>query len=395
MADEKKKRGRKPKDKKINDAKNIKVPKKRGRKPKNLMNQEISDKKKKKEKSYSIENLSNINNEKNNENVILHLSVHSNQLENNNQVLPSEVETIGLNNNYADITNIDNSLSGNNILPSDNNLTQSNFSSFSVNSNETNIPNRFSQEKWNLNNTNTKISHGDNWFRDNNIEGNDNYFYDERFKKINNFTHKKYDKKYDTLLNLFKESNQRGVWPKYSPIYCFWCCHPFNCTPCALPIKYENDTFHVYGNFCSPECCASYNFNDCIDKEKKWERYSLLNMLYRKVYQDKNIKIKLANPRQSLNIFGGHLSINEFRELNENYDKGYKINFPPLIAIIPQQEEVTYDNEKMFAKKDNLFIPLDQTRVDTASENLKLKRNKPFADPKNTLEACMKLQFGK
>ena len=43
----------------------------------------------------------------------------------------------------------------------------------------------------------------------------------------------------------------------------------------------------------------------------------------------------------------------------DQFDKGYKINFPPLIAIIPQQEEVTYDNEKMFAKKDNLFIPFE------------------------------------
>ena len=44
-------------------------------------------------------------------------------------------------------------------------------------------------------------------------------------------------------------------------------------------------------------------------------------MVYRKVFDNKQINIKLAAPRQSLKIFGGTLTIEEFRKNNSNYNK--------------------------------------------------------------------------
>ena len=208
------------------------------------------------------------------------------------------------------------------------------------------INNVYNDFKWNVNNTNLKIKTDSNKF----------------------------------LMKQFIDSCQNKKWPTSTNIYCFWCCHSFPTIPCALPIKYNNNTFTVYGCFCSPECAAAYNFNDFQDTENRWERYSLLNMLYTR---EKHTQIKLAPPRQILDIFGGTLSILQFRENLTNYKEFYNLNFPPMISILVQQEKINLDN----IKKDNpsLFIPIDENRVTEADQNLKLKRSKSVST-KNTLE---------
>ena len=202
-----------------------------------------------------------------------------------------------------------------------------------------------------------------------------------------------YDKKTDSIMKHFVDSTKQKMWPKSTNIHCYWCCHKFKSRPCALPFRYEKDTYKVYGCFCSPECAAAYNFNDLQDSDLRWERYSLLNMMYKKIYQNSNVKIKLAPPRQCLNIFGGPLTITQFRTTLENYNKTYVLNFPPMTSINIQQEQINFELNN-FNKKDlSLFIPVDQDRVLEANENLKLKRKKPVSESKNTLETCMNLQF--
>lgn len=202
-----------------------------------------------------------------------------------------------------------------------------------------------------------------------------------------------YNRKTDVLMKPFIEANNRGEWPKSTPIHCFWCCHPFENQPCALPVDFREDVYHVYGCFCSPECTAAYNFNDFADAENRWERYSLLNMMYKKLYANLSHKIKPAPPRQTLEIFGGPLSIGQFRQTLENYEKTYVVNMPPMTSIHAQQEQINFDSNQYGKRDSSLFIPVDHERVSEANENLKLKRKKPVSDAKNTLENCMNLQF--
>ena len=70
-----------------------------------------------------------------------------------------------------------------------------------------------------------------------------------------------------------------------------------------------------------------------------WEYYSLLNLLYKDLY---DTKIKLAPPRNSLDIFGGHMNIQEFRKYNNNYNKTIKTVMPPIYALIPQFRRKIY-----------------------------------------------------
>lgn len=93
---------------------------------------------------------------------------------------------------------------------------------------------------------------------------------------------------------------------------CMWCCHTFETPQVHLPLQKKQDEFIVYGSFCSVHCAAAYNFNDILEFGDTWERYSLLHSLY--FNSDNTCSIKLAPPRVSLNMFGGELSIDEFRD---------------------------------------------------------------------------------
>ena len=187
-----------------------------------------------------------------------------------------------------------------------------------------------------------------------------------------------------------KNTNLNKSLSSSTTINCFWCCHPFNkSTLCTIPYNKMNNVYHVYGSFCSPECAAAYNFDNSEDTSEIWNRYSLLNLLYKSIYS--GTKIKLAPPRYVLRIFGGSLNINEFRNFNYNSKKQLHINMPPVISIIHHIEE---NNIEMCNSEKKKFIPLDDIRVKNAGENLRLKRSKPLSsNQKLTLVDCMRLKY--
>ena len=193
-----------------------------------------------------------------------------------------------------------------------------------------------------------------------------------------------------------------STWPKETSIYCWWCCHPFNCVPCSIPEKLVDDTFIVYGIFCSPECCAAYLFNDNNHSSSQdiWTKYSLLNLLYKDIYKGK--KIEQAYSREVLKIFGGPLSITEFR--NTTNKSLYNIDMPKIKSIIPtiSQSNIhsSYSSDNYKINSDNNNTDLIQNKGNYVKEennndnnNLVLKRSKPFRKYNNTLEKCMNLKL--
>jgi hypothetical protein len=60
---------------------------------------------------------------------------------------------------------------------------------------------------------------------------------------------------------------------------CFWCTYEFDNPACYIP-KYEMDeTIFAYGSFCRPECAVAYLMKENIDDSTKFERYQLLNQM--------------------------------------------------------------------------------------------------------------------
>ena len=119
---------------------------------------------------------------------------------------------------------------------------------------------------------------------------------------------------------------------------CFWCTYQFDNPPIYLP-KYEYDnSYHVYGCFCSPECSIGFLMNEKIDSSVKFERYQLANQLYGNIFNYKqNIK-PAPNPYYLLDKFYGNLSINEYRKILSSQQLLMVVE-KPLTHILPELYE--------------------------------------------------------
>lgn len=197
----------------------------------------------------------------------------------------------------------------------------------------------------------------------------------------------------------FSNANKKNTWPSSTNIWCFWCCHPFTTPPIAIPLYYTNKTFHVTGCYCSFECSVSHLFQkNNIHENEKWNSYNLLHILRNKLISDPIIeKIEFAPPKETLQVFGGNMTIQEFRNSYKN-TKQYNILYPPMISLIPTIEvvEKSYSTllDSNIHQKD-ASISLDEKRIEKASHNIKLKRKEPLIDKKKTLLHYMNLKFQK
>jgi hypothetical protein len=120
---------------------------------------------------------------------------------------------------------------------------------------------------------------------------------------------------------------------------CFWCCHSIEgSTVYSMPYNYDalNDNYFVFGSFCSLQCANAYNFATHGSSDKVWEINSWIQMLAKR-YGFSNI-IRPAPSRYLLKMFGGNLSIEEFREAHLKTDKTYILNIPPMISINTSSE---------------------------------------------------------
>lgn len=123
---------------------------------------------------------------------------------------------------------------------------------------------------------------------------------------------------------------------------CFWCTCAFEGAPIYIPKCCINGIYHMYGCFCTPECGVAHLINEHIDVSAKFERYHLMNFLYKKAYDyDKNIK-PAPDPHYMLDKFCGNLTIEEYRALFED-DRLFLISDKPMTRIFPELHEDTND----------------------------------------------------
>jgi hypothetical protein len=195
------------------------------------------------------------------------------------------------------------------------------------------------------------------------------------------------------LLADFGEKSRNLEWPMSTSVYCHWCCHPFQGVPLGLPIKMTMDEqqYCVTGCFCSLECVCAYNFASRDSVDERLSRYSLLNSLAVRIGCGSQTPIRPAPDRLALKIFGGHLSIDEFRVYASSSDRYIIANTSPMISVTQQLEELNEQD----THSEYRYVPIDSERVCRFQEKIKLKRNKPLLNTKNTLDQSMKLKFTK
>lgn len=170
-------------------------------------------------------------------------------------------------------------------------------------------------------------------------------------------------------------------------VACYWCCHKFDHQYLGMPIKYRDNKFEIYGCFCSFECMCAYNFYSNENNHNIWEVYNLINIMAEKL--EYNHFVYPAPPRKCLNMFGGYMSINEFRNFR-NSKKIINANKCPMVVMVDQIEEINdyYHNKQ---SKDFVF-KLDKDRIKSFEQklNVQLEDNikKNF---RNTLDATMNI----
>lgn len=191
-----------------------------------------------------------------------------------------------------------------------------------------------------------------------------------------------------TLLVQFKDSSEVKTIPQTSDVACFWCCHTFTNRPVVLPVRDTGEYLTVTGNFCSPECACSYLFDMRQDAHTRWEQLALLYRVYGEAC---NGKIHPAPARNILKLFGGNLSISEYRQLIRSHKVRVDIHLPPMVSIL-----ATMDTKPIDFYDASLTKGVTETvkeRLQKAEEVLRLRRTKPLKAWESTLDACINLKI--
>jgi hypothetical protein len=150
---------------------------------------------------------------------------------------------------------------------------------------------------------------------------------------------------------------------------CFWDTCEFDNPPVFIPKHFINDSYNVYGCFCSPECAVAYLMEENIDSSIKFERYQLINYIYSKIYNyNKNIK-PAPNPYYMLEKYYGNLSIQEFRSLLQN-ERLFLVVDKPLTRIMPELHE---DNDDFIIN--NKIIPSNTYQIKKSLQKKQTKNN--------------------
>ena len=166
--------------------------------------------------------------------------------------------------------------------------------------------------------------------------------------------------KYWTVgIGLYSSSRGYDPLPRATHECCHWDRHPFSNHPVGCPITYHNvqsgieadrvleklkeknvdsttrDFFETEGIFCSFSCAKAYALDELqrTKNNKYKDALGLLTLLYEKVV-GKVVEIKAAPGWRLLDSYGGHLSIEEFRNISDNivYEETVNIKRPYMFS---------------------------------------------------------------
>jgi hypothetical protein len=191
-----------------------------------------------------------------------------------------------------------------------------------------------------------------------------------------------------TMLVQYHNSAERKEIPMQSDAACFWCCHSFTHRPVVLPIRDTGEYLQVMGNFCSPECAVAYLFDMRQDSHTRWEQLALLYRVYGEACGG---KIHPAPHRTVLTLFGGSLSIQEYRQMIQSQKVRVDVHLPPMVSIL-----ATMDTKPIDFYDAGLTKNVNETvkeRLQKAEEVLRLRRTKPLKAWESTLDACINLKI--
>jgi len=138
---------------------------------------------------------------------------------------------------------------------------------------------------------------------------------------------------------------------------CFYDTECFSTRVFFIPKYILNNTFHVYGCFCSLECAVGFLMTEKLDNSTKFERLALLHNLYLDQNGFKSSIKPAPSPFYLLDKYYGNLTIDEYRQLSINKTVLLCID-KPITKIIPEYHE---DNDSFMLSKQ--MIPNNNKHV--------------------------------
>lgn len=164
-----------------------------------------------------------------------------------------------------------------------------------------------------------------------NIDKNKEYNYEPLpYERNNCYINDEHD---NILSNEHYIADVEKIPKNHCNLCCYWCCHNIDYKMYGMPIRYDsiNNTYMVYGTFCSLQCANAFNFSTHNGSDKVWEVNSLIQMMAKKYGYD--FFIRPAPSRYLLKMFNGNLDIEDFREMHKNNETTYVLNVPPMISL--------------------------------------------------------------
>lgn len=157
---------------------------------------------------------------------------------------------------------------------------------------------------------------------------------------------------------------------------CWWCRHTFPSEPLCLPISYNEKTkqYETVGNFCDWACMKAFNL-----QRHGTFRGGIIGqhiLLMRKEMTGLTTPIEAAPDYLALDIFGGPLTIDEFRKT-----PGVNVR-----VSMPFEIKRALDIQILAEKEDLVGIPVT---MPGSGQGLVLKRPKPLKRHENSLEKSL------
>lgn len=185
------------------------------------------------------------------------------------------------------------------------------------------------------------------------------------------------------------QSAAHPEYPRSTDGWCWHCCHPFATQPLPLPVAYDDrrDVFHVMGTFCSFACMKAYN---CESTSYMKHVSANVITLFHKRCTGKLTGVRPAPPRVALRVFGGTMTIDEFRAASREAVE-YRVLPPRMIMheqAVQESRAAQREQPRRHAVAD-LGEHVSFGDVSTRNETLRLKRPKPPRSTQNLLERTM------
>lgn len=130
------------------------------------------------------------------------------------------------------------------------------------------------------------------------------------------------------------ENTFGGAWPASTHFHCWYCKHSFETTPVPIVQQYDSvkDQYDIYGVCCSAACAKAY-----IIAEKTNDARTRL-IWFSKMMMDvfgwpKDKPIQPAWPWQAIDVYGGYMTVAEWRQRNGDPEIRMRLKQPPFVPF--------------------------------------------------------------